>query len=395
MRKILFVNMSLDYGGAERSMINLLHELPKDKYEIDVLLFQPKGDLLKLIPEYVHVLETPVALKKLYSTLRGSGKYMPVKLIGTGLSHMMKKGQKPRRMYRWSHFYKRCIKQLPGRYDLAIAYVSGEVLFYVGDKVCADKKMVWVHNDYRAAQYSKNADRPYFADMEAIVSVSKECVDVLKEEFPEFESKIFCLENITSSASVRQQALEFEVEEYKGLECTILSVGRLSPQKGFDLAIDAAALLRQNGLNFHWFIIGEGDLRAQLTQQIYERSVDDCFSLIGTRANPYPYIKNCTVLVQPSRYEGKSVVLDEAKILGTPIVATAYPTVSDQIKDGKEGVVTPMTPEGIAAGILRVIRNNDLKNEIKQYLFTHEYGNQTEVDKYMKLMDDSAEMENI
>lgn len=387
MKKVLFVNISLGYGGAEKSMVNLLHELPKDKYDIEVLLFQPEGALRKQLPEYVRVLETPASLAKLYSPLSKTGRYMPIKIMGTGIAHLMKKGQKPRRMYRWKHFYKRVIEKLPGKYDLAIAYVSGEALFYVGDKVNADKKMVWVHNDYRAAQYSKDADRPYFADMEAIVSVSKECVDVLKEEFPEFKSKIFHLENITSSAAVRHQAMDFEVEEYKNIECAILSVGRLSPQKGFHMAIDAAMLLKQKGLNFRWFVIGEGGLREQLLQQIRERAVDDCFTLIGTRENPYPYIKNCSVLVQSSRYEGKSVVLDEAKILGTPIVVTAYPTVSDQIKDGKEGIVTPMTPEGIAEGILRTVRDDELRKELKQYLSAHEYGNQSEVEKYMKLLD--------
>ena len=388
MKKVLFVNISLGYGGAERSMVNLLHELPKDKYAIDVLLFQPEGDLLKQLPQYVRVLKTPTALAKLYSPIHNAGWYMPVKLIGTGMAKLIKKGQKPRRIYRWKHFYKKVIEALPGKYDLAIAYVSGEVLYYVGDKVNADKKIVWVHNDYRAAQYSKDADRPYFMDMEAIISVSKECVDVLKEEFPEFESKIFYLENITSSAAVRHQAMEFNVDEYQKSECTILSVGRLSSQKGFDMAIDAAALLKKKGLKFQWLVIGEGELREQLQQQIRDRFVEDCFTLIGTRENPYPYIKNCSVLVQSSRYEGKSVVLDEAKILGVPIVATAYPTVSDQIIDGKEGIVVPMSSEGIAEGVFRIIQDDILRNKLKQYLSMNEYGNQSEVVKYMKLLDE-------
>ena len=387
MKKVLLVNISLGYGGAERSMVNLLHALPRDNYDVDVLLFQPTGDLLKQLPQYVHILETPAALAGLYAPLRKAGMYTPVKLIGTGLAHLIKKGQKPRRSFRWNHFYKKMIKQLPGKYDVAIAYVSGEVLFYLGDKVNADKKLVWVHNDYRAAQYSKEADRPYFEDMDAIISVSEECVNVLKEEFPEFESKIIYLENITSSAAVRSQALEFKVEEYEGVDVTLLSVGRLSHQKGFDIAIEAAAKLKQKGVKFHWFILGEGELREQLLQQIRNCSVEDCFTLLGTRLNPYPYIANCTMLVQPSRYEGKSVVLDEAKILCTPIVATAYPTVADQIKDGEEGIVVPMTPQGLAEGIQRMLEDYDLRKRIKQYLSGSEYGNVSDIEKYRKVID--------
>ena len=121
MKKLLLVNISLGFGGAEKSMVNLLHELPRDKYDIDILLFQPKGELIKQIPEYVHVLETPEALARLYAPLSQAGKYTPIKLVGTGLAHIIKKGQKPRRMFRWNYFYKRFIKQLPGKYDVAIA----------------------------------------------------------------------------------------------------------------------------------------------------------------------------------------------------------------------------------------------------------------------------------
>ena len=108
---------------------------------------------------------------------------------------------------------------------------------------------------------------------------------------------------------------------------------------------------------------------------------------MGVRENPYPYIKNCNFVVQPSRYEGKSVVLDEAKILSKPIVATAYPTVKDQVEDGKEGLVVEMSPNGIAQGVKQMIENEVLRKNIEQYLSHHEYGNQNEVQKYMDLID--------
>ena len=168
----------------------------------------------------------------------------------------------------------------------------------------------------------------------------------------------------------------------------ILSVGRLWNQKGFDLAIDAAAVLKQQGIDFAWYIIGEGSLRAPLQKQIDALGLSDCFLLLGTRENPYPYMKHCDMLVQPSRYEGKSVVLDEAKMLCVPIVATAYPTVGDQIVDGKEGVITEMSAQGIADGILRIMKDEQLRNRLKTYLSEHEYGNQNEIRKYMKILDE-------
>lgn len=121
--------------------------------------------------------------------------------------------------------------------------------------------------------------------------------------------------------------------------------------------------------------------------RIQEKEVDDCFKLLGNRENPYPYIKNCTIVVQSSRFEGKSVVLDEAKILAKPIVVTNYATVKDQITDGKEGLVVSMTPKGIADGIEKMLTDSALSQNIKEYLSAHEYGNQEEVQKYMELIE--------
>ena len=120
---------------------------------------------------------------------------------------------------------------------------------------------------------------------------------------------------------------------------------------------------------------------------IKEEGVEDNFILLGTRENPYAYIKNCDLFVQPSRYEGKSVVIDETKILKKPIVVTNYPTVKDQIMGGKEGMIVDMTPEGIADGIIKMAGSEELRMEYVNFLSSQEYGNQKEIDKYLELID--------
>lgn len=385
MKKILFAIHSLGFGGAERSLVNLLNELPRDKYAVDLLLFQNKEGFADQLPEWVRVLPAPDAINRFYgSSNRG---YSLTKLVGTACARLARRGRKAQKAYRWRHFYQKRVEALPQHYDVAVAYVGAEIMYYVRDCVSADRKLVWIHNDYRAARYSRADDAPYFVDMDAIVSVSDKCVDVLREEFPQHSQKMYCIENITSSQVVRRMAQAFEPKEYEGEDINLLSIGRLWPQKGFDMAIEAAGILRQRGLKFRWYVIGVGALEDQLKKQIEAASLQDTFILLGARSNPYPYIRRCSLLVQPSRYEGKSVVLDEAKILCTPIVVTAYPTVADQIADGKEGLVTQMTPEGIAEGILEMLANNTLRESIRDYLSRHEYGNSSEVEKYMLLLD--------
>lgn len=386
MKKVLIVMSSLYNGGAERSLVNFLNELPEDKYQIDLLLFKRQGMFMKQLPEYVNILHTPKAVEKLYGTISKSGVYIFPKMIGTLIATLLTKNSREKRAFRWKYFYGQSIEKMQEHYDVAIAYISGEILYYVDEKVNADKKIVWIHNDYKTAQHPKKYDYPHLKNMDGIVSISDSCVEILKEEFPEFADKVWNLANITSSVVLKKRASEFYPKEYEKEQLNILSIGRLNEQKGFDMAIEAAKILQESNIDFKWFIIGNGELKEELEKQINALNLADYFILLGTRENPYPYIKNCSIFVQPSRYEGKSVVLDEAKILAVPIVATEYPTVGDQLQDKEEGMIVPLTAEGIAEGLKTMMRDKELRSRYSEYLAGREYGNQKEIEKYVQLM---------
>ena len=387
MKKLLFVIYSMGYGGAEKSLLNLMNELPENTYEVDLLLFQKRGDFLKQLPAWVRVLDAPEAMQRLHAPIRKAGKYICVKIIGTICAQITRRTRKERRAYRWGHFYKRLIGNIPGHYDVAIAYSGMENLYLIGDCVDADRKIVWIHSDYVRGGYSRKDDYPYLQKMDGIVSISEECVDVLRKEFPEFSARMYCIENITSSAMVRKQADAYIPVEMADDMCNILSIGRLSPEKAFHRAVDAAAILKKSGMRFRWYIIGEGNQRTALINQIEKNGVSDHVILLGTRNNPYPYIKACTILVQTSDYEGKSVVLDEAKILAKPIIVTDYQTVRDQILPEKEGIIVDMTAESIAEAIQRMLTDHTLRLNVVQYLESNEYGNSDEIQKYRKVID--------
>lgn len=387
MKKILFAIYALGYGGAERALVNLLCELPRDRYQVDLLLFQRKGDFIGQVPEWVNILPTPEAMDRLYGPMKKAGKYLSAKVLGKVLSSLFRRTKKAQNAWRWRQFFKRRIPRLPGYYDAAVAFSGSEIQYFIADHVDAARKIVFVHNDYRTAKYSAEDDEPYFAKMDEIVSISVKCVDTLREIFPQYADRMSYLENITSSAVVRGRAAEFVPPEYEVGYVNILSVGRLWPQKGFDMAISAAAILKARGVNFRWFVVGEGSLRQDLQKQIDDLGLQEEFHLLGVRSNPYPYMRACDVLVQSSRYEGKSVVLDEAKMLCVPIVSTAYPTVKDQVEDGREGLVVPMDAEGIADGVCRILAEPETKKALTDYLASREYGNQTEVEKYIAMLD--------
>jgi glycosyltransferase involved in cell wall biosynthesis len=387
VKKILFVIPTLRDGGAERSLVNLLTELPPEKYDIDLLLFKMQGTFLSQVPQNVHIIKQPPILKKLYGPVKEAGIYMPVKVLGNAISKILKNGMGEQKAFLWEYFYKKVIDGIDKEYDVAVGYLGGESTYYIVDKVKAKRKIHWVHNDYRTSGMPKKYDLKLFPRVDAIVTISDECLEILKEEFPIFKDKMICIENITSSVVINNRATEFKPKEYIGVENVLLSVGRLSEQKGFDMAISAASKLKKQQINFKWFIIGSGPLESKLKDQIKKEKVEDYVVLIGTKENPYPYIKNCDLFVQPSRYEGKSVVIDEAKILAKPIVATAYPTVRDQIRNANEGVIVELSVDGIYKGLKEMVFDKTKQKEISNYLENHEYGNQTEIKKYIKLIE--------
>lgn len=388
-RSILFVMSSLRNGGAERSLVNLLQLFDYETYDVDLLLLQEEGMFLKQLPRQVHLLSAQEKIHILFETQKKKcwnfrHPYLSaVHLAGTAISQKREGKGSRSRQYRWTHFYRQVIEELPKHYDAAVAYMHCEPTYFVADKVRADRKIAWVHIDYSQIAQSREIDLKYFQKMDNVVTISDLCVGVLRKEFPSIADKFTMLPNLTSSQVVKALADEFYPPEYEEGTLKFVSVGRLNPQKGFDFALDAAAELKKRGLRFHWYVLGIGELRQILEEKRDRLNLQDCFEFIGARENPYTYMKNADIVVQSSRYEGKSVTLDEAKILGRPIVVTNYPTVCDQI-DRNEGIITAMDGKSIADGIERMLRD---KEKYISCLSKREYGNQKEIQNYYNLFE--------
>lgn len=386
-KNILFIMSSLRNGGAERSLVNLLQLLDYDKYNVDLLLFQNEGMFLKQVPDEVNVISNFDKLHILYDNKRVVSIKYPylsaIHIIGTFVSRQKTNTLSQSRQYRWKHFYKQNVPTLTKFYDVAIAYMQREQTYFLVDKVKATKKIAWVHNEYSQLGHFREIDLEYFEKIDKVVTISDLCARDLESNFPSIKDKFMVLPNLTSSKVIKNMANDFLPSELKENMVNIVSVGRLNPQKGFDFALDAAAELKRCKLKFHWIVLGVGSLKEKLEKKQVELGIQDCFEFIGARDNPYAYMKNADVLVQSSRFEGKSVVLDEAKILCCPIVTTNYPTVYDQINN-KEGIIVGMSGKEIAEGIMKILEN---PNQYSEYLAQHEYGNEKEIEKYYQLFD--------
>ena len=167
----------------------------------------------------------------------------------------------------------------------------------------------------------------------------------------------------------------------------LLSIGRFCTAKNYDNVPEITRLMAESGVvDLKWYIIGYGGDEALIRQKIKEAGMEEHVILLGKKENPYPYIKACDIYVQPSRYEGKSVTVREAQMLCKPVVVTAYPTASSQIRDGIDGVIVPLDNDGCAKGLAQFIADKALQERIVHYLKTHDYANATEVEKIYDLM---------
>lgn len=388
-KRVLFVMSSMDNGGAERALLNLLEALPSERYDIDLMLLNPSGLFMQQIPEKVNLLDTPPVMEECFTSIRGR-RAKTWRIIADIISVLVSRDEETRRGFRWEHFFAPRIKSLPEHYDTAISFINGQVLYFVADKVSAGRKVVFYHGDYRSARYSESYERPRLEKMDGIYAVSEKCLGIVSSVFPDLSDRMGCLPNIVSSGAVRARASAFVPREYDQTKPVILTVARITHEKGVDLAIKASAELKSRGCVFHWYEIGKGlsgDSEVEKCEKLIEDlGVSDVFTLLGAKVNPYPYIANCDIVVQPSRFEGKSVALDEAKILGRPIVATSYPTISDQLKED-EGVVVEINSSAIADGVEMLINDEAKRVEISNHLMSNNYGNSECIAAYYEAID--------
>ena len=343
MKSVFIIITDMGSGGAQRSLLSFFKcletlDVRKD-YSFDLMVVHPKGIFMDQIPDFVNVIKADP--RTIWMGVDANEPYVKENFSLAGLYGKIKCYiSKKLKLYKktlnseqqlWASWSK-LIPENKKEYDIAISYLNGYPNYYVMDKAKAAKKVLWVHNEYQKLNYDLEYDRRFYKECDEIITISNECVISFVNAFPEFKNKISILENITVSSEIIEKSNQYVPDELKcDKSLKLVSVGRLTQQKGFDLAIDAARLLKDSIPDFLWLILGDGKDREALRERIVSNQIEDNVKLIGIKDNPYVYIRNADIFVQPSRFEGKSIVLDETKILQKPIVVTKYPKMELQV----------------------------------------------------------------
>lgn len=400
MKPRIFIAMHyMEIGGAETALVGLLNALDPARVDVDLFLYDHRGEMMQFIPEWVNllpqipkysVLERPIVeLVK-----RGFWGIAAARLWAKCLSQKAYKrsGSKLENNGGLDKMSKCTTPLLPKinqsvTYDLAISFLTPHRI--VAEKVKAKKKIAWIHTDYTRVWVDAEDELKVWQKYDYVASISSDVTNTFLQVFPSLAPKIVEIENILSPTFVRKRAELQNVDKeihHEGA-ITLLSVGRFSDAKNYDNVPDICKrLINETKLNIKWYIIGYGGDEALIRQKIKEAGMEEHVILLGKRSNPYPYIKACDIYVQPSRYEGKSVTVREAQMLCKPVVVTNYPTAPSQIRSGIDGVIVPMDNEGCAHGLAEVICDKHLQERIIAHLKTHDYGNESEVEKIYTLI---------
>ena len=357
---------TLRMGGAEKALVSLLKSLDPERVAVDLFLFETGGVLQKEVPSWVTIIGADSIVRDMTLEMRNYfGELIRQRKFSAALARLKItfQARHGKHSFSWDTI-KKFIPNVEGHYDVAIGFLEGFADFFVIDKINADKKIGWIHTDM-TGKISNEQEIAYYKKFDVLATISEMCKIAFADAFAYDKNQINVIENIVFPRDVLQKAEEKVDIEWEISKTNIISVGRLEYPKGFDIGARAAKVLKDKGYNFCWHIYGEGLMRDEIQKYIKENDLEDYYILEGLAANPYPYMKKADILVQPSRWEGKSLVLDEAKILGKAIVVTDYPSVTDQIIEEKTGIITDLTPESIADGIERLIRNDELRKKLE------------------------------
>lgn len=380
MRNVLIVSHTMEIGGAEKALLGMLSTFDYTKYNVDLFLYHHEGELMQFIPKQVNLLPENKSYASLAKPIK---EVLKNRAFGTLIGRYMGKNAATEYIVKnrikdgsyvyidYSHRFTEMFmpKISDKQYDAVISFLTPH--YFAAKKVKAKKRIAWIHTDYSYIDIDVVSELDMWSRYDTIVSISEKVTQAFLEKFPELEDRIVLVENIHPADFIKEQAEEFDVSAEMPDDGFIkfLSVGRYAHPKNFDNVPDICSRLD----NVKWYIIGYGPDEELIKKKIAEAGMEERVILLGKKVNPYPYFKACDFYVQPSRYEGNAVTVNEALILGKKVAITNYATAESQIDNGVDGIIVPLKNEKCAAALNEFIKDTALQEKIVNNVINSDY----------------------
>lgn len=384
----------MEIGGAEKALLGLLGIFDYTKYNVDLFLYHHEGELMQFIPKEVNLLPenrsyaslakpiSQVIKNRAFGTLIGryKGKNAATEYI---VRNHIKDGSYV--FIDYSHrFTKPFMPKISDKeYDLVISFLTPH--YFAAEKCRGRKKIAWIHTDYSYIDIDVTSELEMWSAYDHIVSISEKVTEGFLQKFPSLAERIVLIENMHPADFIKAQANEADVSSEMPDDGFVkfLSVGRYGDAKNFDNVPDICSRLE----NVKWYIIGYGPDENLIKQKIAEAGMEDRVILLGKKVNPYPYFKACDFYIQPSRYEGNAVTVNEALILGKKVAVTNYATAASQIDNGVNGVIVPLENEKCAEGLSAFIADKQLQEKITQNIKNSDFSNSDGFKKIIEILE--------
>ena len=385
-KKILFITPSLCQGGLEHSLITRLKLLDKNKYEMYLYTYGEDLSLLPLVPEYVHFKND--LLNKHYQR---NPKAMCLWGVETGLKKI---GVKDKAELYASNRKKYIHKQKVNQIKKAYKNTYFDVV--VGNSIGMTSEMTAVVNAKKRFVFFRSSvdlhheeNIELFPKYDGIIAVSQGVKDMLCSSYKNIEDKVYVLENYVDAEQIITKANETlpnetDLPANKLILCTC---GRFSEEKGFNLAVESANILKRGGVDFVWYFIGDGNLRESIESQILEYSLEENIVITGYVVNPFTYMKTCDIYIQPSYHESFGLTIKEALILGKPVVSTDTVGAHTLLDNTEFGEIVEINADALSQGIMTAVEKQR-QGKYHKYNITENVSEKTEfISKLEKLLD--------
>lgn len=344
MISVLFLIPTLDRGGAENVLVDLVNHMDQSKFQITVqTLFDQNSQKSRLKKG----IEYKTFLKHQF---RGNSRLFA--RIPAGL------------------LYRLIVRK---RYDIVVSYLEGPTTHILDGCPYDSKQVAWVHVEMNGKKQLSVGFRSWDAAIQAyqkfdrIVFVAKSVQDSFESVAGRAFRNACVLYNAIDDQEIRRKAKALDSGKlFLNDQFNIISVGRIIPAKGFDRLVRMQKQLVSEGYNSHIYILGSGAEKEQLESIIAKYNLSDSFTFLGFQDNPYPYVAGADLFVCASRREGFSTAVSEALILGVPVVSTACSGAYELLGEHDEyGIVTENDENDLLDGIKRVMDNPDLLIEYR------------------------------
>ena len=366
-KKVVFVAKALWIGGIETALMNLLNQFDYNKYDVTLLVIHAELNLLDRIP---HDCRVVIADREKGYTFKKEYKYAT-------LYHLTEDTENPsvlHKLFMWTipivkwienRLYIRYLRRgmRKEHFDTCVIY-SDVVAEMAIRSVDADRYLMFYHHGAMRHMYH---DRIAYKKCENIIAVSQNLADELKRFVPSAAGKVVAIHNLTDIDGVKAKAMCQTEDEFDKNRYHIVSVGRVSPEKGMDIAVQACAKLVEEGLkDICWWIVGDGPAMDDIKRVVTELHMEPYMRLVGMKDNPYPYIRQADLYVQPSRVEAFGLTITEAMILGKPVVATNTQGAREILTAHNNGRLCEIDSGSLALQIKQLIAQPQYARNLEQ-----------------------------